>query len=328
MSTLLLSREQVSRLLSLDECIVAVERAFGAYGEGKSAPPGILGIPARDGGFHVKAALLNGGRPYFAVKSNGNFFQNVKRFAMPNIQGLILLCDGENGFPLAVMDAIEITILRTGAATAVAAKELARPDASVATICGCGNQGRIQLKALARVRPVRKAFAFDIDEERARVFAQELAKELDIEVTAVRDLASAVKRSDLCVTCTPSRSPFLGAEMIAPGTFIAAVGADSPDKQELDPALLSGCKIVVDVLDQCAAIGELHHALEEGAVRRSDVHAELGEIVAGKKVGRSSEDERIVFDSTGMGLQDVAAAAAAYEKAVRTETGTGFCFSA
>src|SRR5262249_22583702 len=161
--TLLLSRQEVAALLGIDECIAAVEEAFKQHAEGKAPPPGIVGIHARDGGFHIKAAMLHRGKPYFAAKVNANFFQNAKTFGMPNILGIIVLCDGENGYPLAVMDSIEITILRTGAATAVAAKYLARADARAATICGCGNQGRISLRALTAVRPVQTVYAFDAD---------------------------------------------------------------------------------------------------------------------------------------------------------------------
>src|SRR6266849_2036800 len=119
--TLLIKRTDVAELLDLKDCIVAVERAFRLYGEGKLTPPGVLSLRTGDGGFHIKAALLPEPRSYFSAKLNGNFFQNTERFNLPNIQGLILLCDGEHGYPLAVMDSIEITILRTGAATAVAA---------------------------------------------------------------------------------------------------------------------------------------------------------------------------------------------------------------
>src|SRR4029077_12798818 len=125
--TLLLARADVSALLTLDECIAAVEEAFRQHGQGRTSPPKVLGMPGTDGGFHIKAALLGLPAPYFAAKLNGNFFHNHQRFAMPNIQGLVILCDATNGYPLAVMDSIEITILRTGAATAVAAKHLARP---------------------------------------------------------------------------------------------------------------------------------------------------------------------------------------------------------
>src|SRR6266508_1864999 len=258
--TLLLKRGDGASLLGLDECIGAVEEAFRSYVEGQTLPPGVLGVHARAGGFNIKASGLNLARTYFAAKVNGNFFRNTERYGMPNIQGIIMLCDGDNGYPLALMDSIEITILLTVAATAVADK-------------------------------------------------------LSIEVQAVRDLARAVAQSDVCVTCTPSRQFFLKREDVAPGTFIAAVGADDERKQELDPRLFAGHKIVVDVLEQCAAIGDLHHALDQALITRADVHAELGEVVAGKKPGRTSRDEIIIFDSTGTALQDAAAAALVYEKA-------------
>jgi alanine dehydrogenase len=178
--TLLLTRKDVSMLLTLDECITAVETAFREHGLGRTTAPKALGMPSVDGGFHLKTALLALESPYFAAKLNGNFFKNRERFSMPNIQGLLVLADATNGYPLAVMDSIEITILRTGAATAVAAKYLARPDSKTITICGCGNQGRVQLRALARVSPVEKVFAFDVNQVQALKFATELAQELSI----------------------------------------------------------------------------------------------------------------------------------------------------
>ncbi len=318
---LLLKRHEVAAVLDLDECIAAVEHAFKLHGEGKTSPPGILGIHSRDGGFHIKAGLLELERTYFVAKINANFSQNPQRLGLPAIQGAIMLCDGENGYPLALMDSIEITIQRTGAATAVAAKYLARPEAQTATICGCGHQGRIQLRALAKALSLKRAFAFDRDESCAQQFAGEMSRELGFEVQAVNDLASAAKQSEVCVTCTPSRKPLLNREAITAGTFIAAVGADSPDKQELAPALVASSKIVVDILEQCATIGDLHHALEAGLITRAGVHAELGEVVAGKKPGRISSEEIIIFDSTGMALQDAAAAVLVYEKALKTEMG-------
>jgi ornithine cyclodeaminase/alanine dehydrogenase-like protein (mu-crystallin family) len=272
-----------------------------------------------NGGFHVKAGLLNLGRPYFGAKVNGNFPENRKNFGVPTIQGVIVLCDAERGSPLAVMDSRDITSLRTAAATAVAAKYLARTNSRVVTICGCGIQGRIQLKVLLRIRPVKRAFAYDKSEEQSLNFARELSDDLAISVTAVTDLAAAVRQSDICVTCTPSRQPLLNADAVMPGTFIAAVGADNPEKQEIEPKLMVGNKVVADVVEQCAVMGDLHHALAAGAVTRADVYAELGEVVAGKKRGRESEEEIIIFDSTGMALQDVAVAALVYEKAKRRQ---------
>ena len=308
--TLLLSQADVASLLTLDDCITAVEAAFRQHGEGKTAPPRILGMPAMDGDFHIKAALLVA--PYFAAKLNGNFSHNHQRFGLPNIQGLIVLCDAMNGRSLAVMDSIAITILRTGAATAVAAKHLARPDSRVATICGCGNQGRVQLRSLSRILPLKRVYAFDVDKSRARQFADELSCDLQIEIEVAEDLASIVPRSQVCVTCTPARRFFIDKEYVAPGTFLAAVGADSEEKQELDPQLFLSSKVVADVLDQCVQIGDLHHAIAQGLLGRDRVHAELGQIVARKKLGRVLPEEITIFDSTGTELQDAAAAAVVY----------------
>jgi alanine dehydrogenase len=137
-----------------------------------------------------------------------------------------------------------------------------------------------------------------------------------------------VRQSDICVTCTPSQQPLLGPDDVRQGTFIAAVGADNPEKQELHPSLMARSKIVCDILEQCAVMGDLHHALDAGVVTRAGVHAELGEVVSGNRTGRESDQEIIVFDSTGMALQDVAAAAFVYEKAERQGSGVRLSFAA
>jgi alanine dehydrogenase len=314
--TLLLTRRDVAALLDLDTCIVAVERAFRLYGEGKTGAPGVLGVHVAGGGFHIKAGVLELGRRYFAAKTNANFPGNPTRHGLPTIQGVIVLADAERGTPLALMDSMEITTLRTGAATAVAAKYLARADVRTATIVGCGTQGRVQLRAVRAVRAVERVYACDRDAAAAERFAREMAAELGLDVRATADLTEGAHASDVIVTCTPSREPILGLGDVRPGTFIAAVGADSPDKQEITPALMASSRIVVDVLEQAATMGDLHHALAAGVLTRSDVHAELGDVVAGRKPGRCSSEETIVFDSTGMALQDVAAAVAVYERAV------------
>jgi alanine dehydrogenase len=321
--TLILKRSEVASLLSLGECIEAVEVAFRLNEEGRSLPPGVLETLTGGGGFHIKAAGLKlAAGTYFAAKVNANFPENMSRWGLPTIQGVIALYDGESGYPLALMDSIEITALRTGAATAVAAKYLARPDSKVATIAGCGVQGRIQLKSLAQVLRLERVYAYDRDEALSGRFAVEVSAELGMEVRPVTDLAGAVGESDVCVTCTPSGRPFLMREHVRAGTFVAAVGADNPLKQEMDPELLASNKVVVDVLEQCAAIGDLHHAIAVGVMGKSDVYAELGAIVAGRTPGRTSAEEIIIFDSTGTALQDVAAAAVVYQKALRA--GNGF----
>jgi alanine dehydrogenase len=323
--TMLLTRSAIRSLMTFEEYVRVVEEAFGLYAQGKTLKPGMMQIDAKEGEFHVKAGGLTLSKPYFALKANGGFFHNRERFGMPNIQGAILLSDAQNGYPLAVMDSGEITMKRTGAAAAVAAKYLARPESSVVTICGCGTQGRIQLTAMHSMFAIKKANVFATNREKAETFAKTMSQLLGITVVAPADMREAVKESDIVVTCTPSRRFFLLNEYVSPGTFIAAMGADSPDKQELDPMLLKSNKVVVDVLGQCVRAGELHHALDEGMTEK-DVYAELGDIIVGKKPGRTSKEEIVVFDSTGTALQDVAAAAAVYEKALKLDVGLMFDF--
>ena len=325
--TLLLTRRDVANLLNITECMVAVENAFGLYANGKMTPPKVLGIHVDNGGFHIKAGVLASGKIYFASKTNANFPNNSIQYHLPTIQGIIVVCDGRNGRLLSLMDSIEMTILRTGAATGIAAKYLSLPTANVATICGCGNQGKISLKALMEVRNLEKIYAFDIDPLQAEKFAHEFSNEIKVIAITANDLHDALIRSHICVTCTPSKKPFIHAEDIMPGTFIAAVGSDSEEKQELFADLVAAAKVVVDIAEQSATIGELHHAIKQGLTTIDSVHAELGQIITGQKAGRETDKEIIIFDSTGTALQDVAAAAIVYEKALLNKVGTSLNFS-
>ena len=323
---LLLDRPTVASLLTLDDCIGAVERAFAAHARGESLSTELLHVDGIGGEFHVKAGGLKSPTAYFACKVNGGFFQNRARFDLPNIQGLILLYDATNGVPLAVMESATVTILRTGAATAVAAKHLARRDARVATICGVGTQGAVQLRALHRVLKLKTVHAWSRDAARANAFAAKMSAELGLEVRAATDLRAATQASDVIVTCTPAKKWFLGREHVRPGTLIAAVGADSPDKQEIEPELIAQSAVVCDITAQCAEVGDLHHAIAAGLVTATHVRGELGAVVAGLAPARKTDDEIVVFDSTGTALQDAAAAALVYEQAVAAGRGTRFAF--
>jgi len=318
---LLLTRNDIRAVLDIEECIQAVEHAFALHGNGETLPPVLAGIHVHGGGFHIKAGILEA-RKVFAAKLNANFPGNPARRGLPTIQGVIILCDAGNGYPLAVMDSTEITLQRTGAATAVAARLLSKESSRTAIICGCGLQGRIQLRSILKVRRLEHAYVSDIDFQSADVLAQEFSGTLSVEPIPWQDISTNAKRCDICITCTPSEKYYLTRDAVSPGTFIGAIGADNESKQELDPRLFASCKVVVDILEQSATMGDFHHALEANIVSKSDVYAELGEIVAGKKPGRSNESEIIIFDSTGMALQDVAAAAVVYEKALRANRGT------
>jgi alanine dehydrogenase len=325
---LLLHHSDITQLLSLEECISAVEKIFRLQGEGKVPASQILGIHASHGGLHVKAGLLPGSKSYVVAKANTNFPGNGRQFGLPTIQGIIIIFDAENGCPRAILDSADVTIKRTAAASAVAAKYLARPDSSVGTICGCGRQGRAHLRALQAVLPLEEIYAFDLDERAMQNLATELADELDLQIKTVRDLRHAIQESDICVTCTPSGQFFVRKEDVSPGTFIAAVGADNEHKQEIDPTLMASSKVVVDSLEQCSAIGDLHHAISAGLMRPENVYAELSEVVAGQNAGRTSEDEIIIFDSTGVAIEDAITTVAVYEKACAVKLGNYFNFAA
>jgi ornithine cyclodeaminase/alanine dehydrogenase-like protein (mu-crystallin family) len=294
-------------------------------GMGGRIESAVLGLHAENGGFHVKAATLQGERNYFAAKLNANFPSNPARHSLPTIQGVLGLFDATNGMPLAVMDSMALTLLRTAAATGVAAKYLAVPRASTVTIVGCGAQALPQLAALQVVRPVSKVYAIDRNRDAAERFAERASEALGVPVSPTEDIADA-RRSEIIVTCTPSRTAFLGARHVSPGAFIAAVGADNEDKSEIEPSLMAAAAVVCDHRGQCEAIGDLHHAIAAGEMRAEDIRAELHEVVVDQSAGRRADDEIIVFDSTGVALEDVAAAAIVYERALAENLGTEIQF--
>jgi alanine dehydrogenase len=325
--TIILSRSDVAKLLTIEECMVAVETAFKMFAEGKVDPPKVLGIHASNGGLHIKAGLMEVNGNYIVAKMNSNFPGNPAKFDLPTIQGAIAIFNSKNGALLAVMDSIEITVVRTGAATGVASKYLSRKGAKAMTVYGCGNQGLISFKAISANRELKKVFLFDTNRGQAEKLSKQIADlNKAVETVCVDEVKSAIRQSEIVVTCTPSRTPLIHVQDVAPGTFIAAVGCDNEDKSEIDPQLMAASRIVTDFTDQCAAFGDLHHAIEAGLVTRSHVHAELGQVIAGQKSGRENEKEIIVFDSTGTALQDVAAASIVYERALANHVGSRFNF--
>lgn len=316
--TRILTAADVAALLTIDDCIAAVETAFRDFGEGRIAPPQSLGVHGERGTFHVKAAIAD----VFAMKINANFPDNPRQHGLPTIQGLIVVIDLDRGTPLGILDSTLITTLRTAAATAVAAKHLSRATSRRITIIGCGIQGRAHAEAMLRVRPITKLFAFDADPAAAAHFAQDLG----IEVVRDESMESAIADSDVVITCTPSRSPILGIEHSHPGLFIAGVGADNPQKNELAPALLAQSRVVPDILDQAASMGDLHHAIAAGAMTRDDIHGELADVLCGRVAARRNEDDVFIFDSTGTALQDVATASIALTRAIERNIGVDIEF--
>jgi alanine dehydrogenase len=336
-ATLLIDRRALASMFSMPDYIELVEHSFVLHARGYAPRPGLLHIDSIGGAFHIKAGLLRSDeRPILAAKINGRFLDNGNGVAsgvgkvaadpLGTVRGAILVFDATTGYPLALMDSTEITTGRTGAATAVAAKYLARRDSAVATICGSGVQARAHVRAMQCVLPLERVYVWGRNDDAVHQLARELMEQLSIEVLPTENLRAALRASDVCVTCTPATEFFVRLEDVPPGMFIAAIGADSPGKQELDPRLLAAGRLVVDVLEQCAAVGELQHGMRLGLVDRACVHAELGEIVAGTRQGRTSRDELTIFDSTGTAFQDAIVAGAAYQRALESGAGTFFDF--
>jgi ornithine cyclodeaminase/alanine dehydrogenase-like protein (mu-crystallin family) len=314
--TLILTGADIHRLMTPDDWLAAVETGFRAAATGHADAPPPMTLEGSGGTFHAKGATIQLGKRYVALKLNGNFPDNPRTTGLPTIQGAVLLCDGGTGSLLAVMDSIEVTLRRTAAATALAAKYMARPSSSSILICGCGEQGAAQLAALRSLLPLKRTLAWDRDFSRAEAFADRFGS-AGFPVDAVGELPTGDRTCDIIVTATTARTPFLEPRQVSAGAFVAAVGADSPDKSELHPDVMRGACVVADVLAQCAAMGDVRHAIAAGALRLADVHAELSELVTGAKPGRTSDEQVTIFDSTGTALQDVASAAAIYQKAVR-----------
>jgi ornithine cyclodeaminase/alanine dehydrogenase-like protein (mu-crystallin family) len=326
--TLLLSAADIRSLMKPADWFRAVEAGFLASKQGRTLSPAPMHIPVPGGGFHAKGAYLarfsSTDRGYVALKLNGNLPGNPERTGLPTIQGAVLLCDAGTGAVLAILDSIEVTLMRTAAASAVAASRLARKSSSTMLVCGCGQQAMPHIAALMDVLPIRHVFVSDIAAEKAASLAREARAKLGLSVEAAPRFCEVSPRCDVVVTCTTSTTAFLGAEHLSRGAFIAAVGADSPHKSEIAPDLMEQAKVVVDVFEQCIAMGDLRLALASSALSSSDVHADLGDIVSGARPGRTSDDEIIVFDSTGTAIEDVASAAMIYERALAAGVGVPF----
>ena len=313
-----LSAVDVYRYLPVADCIDVLERAFSSA-EGVQSFVG--GVVAPAGTFHIKAALAEWGTgQYFAAKLNANFPRNRERDGLPTIQGLLLLSSASDGRPLAIMDSASLTVVRTAAATAVVARYAALPAARRCAIIGCGAQALAQLEALRAVRPIEFVRAFDVDAGALDAFVASAGQQVGLTVEAAHSLDHCVRDADVIVTCTTARQPFLHLSHVRPGTFVAALGADNPQKNEIAPELMARATVVVDDVQQCAEIGDLHHALVAGVMTRADVWGTVSDVVRQKQVpaGRVT-----IFDSTGVPIEDAVAAAIVYERAVADGSGGG-----
>ena len=323
----ILTETELRRIVPLDlQAITCVEDAFHALATKAVAMPPILrlDIPEHRGEVDVKTAYVPG-LDGFAIKISPGFFDNPK-IGLPSTNGLMVLLSAKTGLVQAVLlDNGYLTDVRTAAAGAVAAKHLAREDASVAAILGAGMQAKLQLRALALVRPIREARIWARDAAKAETAAAELTAALGFPVRAEADGKTAVDGADVIVTTTPSEKPILKAEWLRPGQHVTAMGSDAEHKNEIEPAVIASAALyVADSLKQTRRLGELHHAIEAGVVTEGAIFPELGEIIAGRKPGRSGPDEITIADLTGTGIQDTAIATLAAARAAEAEAGMTF----
>jgi ectoine utilization protein EutC len=340
-AVLVLTEPEIRRVVTLDlEALAAIEGAFTKLAGQQADVPPIVGlfVPQRHGEVDVKAAYIHG-LPSLAIKIASGFFDNG-RWGLPSGSGLLVVLSAVTGYPQAVLlDNGYLTDVRTALAGAAAAKYLAPTRVRTVGVIGAGTQGRYQVRALQLVRSFERVLVHDHSPSAVAAYVREmpdvlardaagrtpsLARVAPVEVGPA-DPETLVRESDLVITCTPSREPVVRAAWLHPGLHITAMGADIPEKQELDSEVLRRAdRLACDLKVQCFARGEFHHALSAGALTADVSVAELGELTSGRAPGRQRADEISVCALTGVGVQDTAIALLAFGRAAAARLGTAF----
>jgi len=327
--TLLLSRQDVAGVLTMKEAIEAVEEGFRQFALGQVAMPQRTAIRIADHhGVHLTMpAHIGGGLDALAVKVVTVYLDNPVLHKLPTVIGLVLLNDPRTGAPLAVMDAGFLTAVRTGAASGVATKYLARQDASAVGVFGGGVQASTQLEAICAVRRVSSVHVYDVDAGRARSYAEQAHKRLQVPVVPVDQPQKAVAGQDIIILATSATQPVIDGNWLEPGQHINAIGSHAPQTRELDTTAVVRAKVVPDFVDACLVeAGDIIIPITEGAITRDHLHASLGEIVAGRRPGRENDREITLFKSVGLALQDASVARLVFRRAREAGAGTEFAF--
>ena len=321
METLLLDPEDVTASTEMREVIGAVEAAFGAYERGDTKMPAksYIDLPQYNGDFRSMPAYIDADDWEAAgIKWVNSHADNPDNHDLPTVMGTMIYSDPETAFPLALLDGTGLTQLRTGAAAAVATDHLGREDATSLGLVGAGIQAYTQLEAIAAVRDIETVVLADKDAAAIAAFDAEFGDQFDVSEGSIAEAAAC----DVVSTTTPVREPIV--EEVAPGTHINAMGADAPGKHEIADDVLADATIVIDDYEQCTHSGEINVPWSEGLLDDENLHAEIGAVVTGEAAGRTADDEVTVFDSTGLAIQDVAAAHVVYEHARENDIGTPF----
>jgi alanine dehydrogenase len=320
MKTLIATRKDIEKVLTPSVANETVRKAFKAYGLGQADMPAKSYLYFEKGDLRSMPAYLHGqGFDIAGIKSVTVHPGNAK-YNLPSVIAVIILVDPKTGFPLAIMDGTYLTSIRTGAAGAMAVKFLSKKNAKTVGFVGCGAQARTQLACILEVRKITavRIWQFSPDDEYAPRFRDWVEKKYKLKASISADIDDVTSDVDILITTTPSRKPLV--RKVSPGTHINAIGADAKGKQEIDPRILKQAYLVIDDWDQASHSGEINVPLGKKQLVKKDIRAGLGEIVAGKKKGRTSDKDVTLFDSTGLAIQDVSCAYTVY-KALKEKKG-------
>ncbi len=320
---LLLSETQVQSLIDIDDLIATLEQAHIQYSTGKAVMPVrlVVPLPKIQGRITSMPGYLNNDRA-LGMKVV-TYFQNNPKRGLPAILATIMLFSAETGKMIAVMDGSYITAIRTACASAMATKALANPQTPVLGILGAGVQARAHIQALARVRKLEKIFLYSRSGSSAETIKGEMAPQIDAALEVAASAEQTARAADLLVTVTTANEPILKQDWLKAGVHINAVGSHRPDSREIDGATVARARVVVDSREAIMAeCGDILLAVKEGAITAADVHGEIGEILAGTKTGRQSQNELTLYKSVGIAIQDVATANLVYQKALKQGVGT------
>ena len=318
----ILSEEDIRRALPMKDAVEVMKEAFSELSAGRVKMPTRAHIDIPE---HTGTALF---MPSYAecfgkicVKVVNVFNANPTK-GLPAIQGVVCLLDGETGSPLAILNGTFLTALRTGAASGAATDLLARAEAETVTIIGAGVQACMQLEAMCAVRSIKKVWIYDISEEAARKFAEKMSGALNIEIEVAESSSNALKCADIVCTATVSTTAVFADADIAGGVHINAIGSYKPEVQEIPEETVIRSVLVVDHRESALQeAGDILIPIKKGVMEETHIHAELGEIVAGEVVGRTSDRDVTLFKSVGVAVQDLAAATRVFEQAEKRDLG-------
>ena len=324
---LLLNQNDVMKVLDMTPCMEVVEKAFVELASGTAVLPPRINLFTEEGlGLYMPAYLKEMGA--LACKVVTSYVNNPAKHKLPTIMGKVLLQDPETGDVICIMDGGYLTAVRTGAASGVATRYLAREDSGQKVgIFGAGAQARTQLQAMTIARDIARAYVYDVNDETVGRFITDMASLLQLDIVRAASPDQVLEEADIICTASSSPAPVFGGSKVREGTHINSVGSHTPKARELDTAIIKRSKIIADSYDACLnEAGDIMIPIQEGVIDKSHLHAELGEVITGGKTGRTDAREITLFKSNGLAIQDVAAAKLAYDKAVQAGIGTSVEF--